>query len=182
MLTSGFPCLKLGLHAKLHLHACLVYFLHPLLLQTIYVLLPLVDDLAEVNKLPLALLKDRVYVIFRLIAHFLDFIVQDIVIPSKPSPIFSLNLRYEIICPIRFLQLIPDLIRVGFNLGKRIEDLRQTQIDNPIGVWGQFVIIINLAYQDLLVSKVCPGSLLVDVLNEGNLLIDKLQDRRVQAG
>ena len=80
------------------------------------------------------------------------------------------------------MQLIPNIVRVGFNLGKRIEDLRQTQIDDPIGVWGQLVVIINLAYQDLLVSKVCPGSLLVDVLNEGNLLIDKLQDRRVQAG
>jgi len=117
MLTSGFPCLKLGLHAKLHLHASLVYLLYPLLLQSIYVLLPLVNNLAEVNKLPLALLKDRVYVIFRLIAHLLNFVVQDVVVPSKPPAIFSLNLRYEIICPIRFVQLIPDLVRVGFNLG-----------------------------------------------------------------
>ena len=181
MLTSGFPCLKLGLHAKLHLHTCLVYLLHPLLLQSIYVLLPLVNDLAEVNKLPLALLKDCVYVILRLIAHLLNFVVQDVVVPSKPSAIFSLNLRYEIICPVRFVQLIPDSIRVGFNLGKGIKNLRQTQIDDPIGVWGQFVIIINLPNQYLLVSEVCPGPLLVDVLDEGNLLIDKLQDRRVQA-
>ena len=105
MLTSGFPCLKLGLHAKLHLHACLVYFLHPLLLQTIYVLLPLVDDLAEVNKLPLALLKDRVYVVFRLIAHLLNFVVQDVVVPRESAAILSLNLGYEIICPVRFVQL-----------------------------------------------------------------------------
>jgi hypothetical protein len=179
MLTSGFPCLKLGLHAKLHLHASLVYLFHPLLLQSVNILLPLVYNLAEVNKLHLALLKDRVNVIFRFEAHLLDLVVQHVVVSSKPSTIFPLNLCYEIICSVRIVHLIPDLVRVGFNLGKRIENLLQAQIDDPIGVWGQLVIIINLAYQDLLVPKVCPGPLLVDMLNEGNLLIYKLQDRRV---
>jgi hypothetical protein len=179
MPTSGFPCLKLGLHAKLHLHASLVYLLHPLLMQTINVLLPLVNNLAEVYKLHLALLKDCVNVILRFIAYLLDLVVQYVVVSSEPSAIFSLYLSYEIICSVRFMHLIPDLVRVGFNLGKRIEDLLQTQIDDPIGIWGQLVIIIDLAYQDLLVPKVCPGPLLVDMLNEGNLLIDKFQERRV---
>ena len=105
--------------------------------------------------------------------------MQNVVVSSEPTAIFSLDLGYEIICSVRFVHLIPDLVRVGFNLGKRIENLLQTQIDDPIGIWGQLVIIINLAYQDLLVPKVCPGPLLVNMLNEGNLLIDKFQDRRV---
>ena len=117
--------------------------------------------------------------ILRFIAYLLDLVVQYVVVSSEPSDIFSLYLSYEIICSVRFMHLIPDLVRVGFNLGKRIEDLLQTQIDDPIGIWGQLVIIIDLAYQDLLVPKVCPGPLLVDMLNEGNLLIDKFQERRV---
>jgi hypothetical protein len=103
--------------------------------QLIDLLLPVVDYLPQVDQLTLRLLQHGVQVEQRLLAHLVHLLVKRVVVSGETLAVLPLHLGYEVVLPVRFVQLEPDLVGIGFYLGNRVEDLWQRQIYDPVGVW-----------------------------------------------